>query len=703
MPDAGDFVPFIPRTELTAAKSREAFIQFCRTKLTTFGADLDFDSYQWDVSDAFKLRGQRTQRQSLNFTAFSQEGKGERDRRVGLPLPDPLAAFAKAYLRYHVAQKQPSRSPRKALTAFRVLATALGEKGLAPDIGLVDGHVLDHAVEVCRRSFGQMQVGDIAGKLAEISDFIRSKRLSDRIPVDWRHGVARPAHMNYRLGADSAAWREERLPSRETLDAIPVAFDLASEPRDVILTSVMALLCCAPDRINEVFALPLDCEVEENVDGKVIYGLRWAGSKGHHDFLKPIIHVMADTAKTALARLRKHTAQARTTAAWYEHNPDKLYLSTDCERLRGQELLAVEIADITGMSDGDAVKAWARNNDVRPVGMRRVHTGRLASTYNFADVERAILSLLPPGFPVLDPKTGLRYSEALLVVRRYEFGAPKYLPWQCMVSPLSYDTVKSGFGGKTGSSVFERLGISTEERSVRLTSHQLRHYLNTLAMKADVSQVDIAAWSGRRDVKQNAAYDHETAEEILERQRRMEKQVSKIRADRDGTQVPMRVPGNPPVSRWDILARGEHGHATEIGFCRHDFASTPCPMFMECLHCTEHVCIKGYDPRQVEKIRGALELARSSLEKAQKGMADGYEGAEEWVQAHMEIVQRLEQLLALLTDSKVPDGTRIVLAKSGRYTLVEQAMCDHDGAVGRTLPNAPSTAQILASVRHAAD
>jgi hypothetical protein len=59
-----------------------------------------------------------------------------------------------------------------------------------------------------------------------------------------------------------------------------------------------------------------------------------------------------------------------------------------------------------------------------------------------------------------------------------------------------------------------------------------------------------------------------------------------------------------------------------------------------------------------------------------------YEGAKDWMQAHTETVNRLTQLLAVLTDPYIPDGSRIVLAKGGQYTLVEQAIRDHEQATG---------------------
>ena len=85
-------------------------------------------------------------------------------------------------------------------------------------------------------------------------------------------------------------------------------------------------------------------------------------------------------------------------------------------------------------------------------------------------------------------------------------------------------------------------------------------------------------------------------------------------------------------------------------------------------------------------MRGALELARSSLEVARQGMAQEFEGAEEWFQAHTESVQRLEQLLALVEDPAIADGAVIILAKSGRYNLVEQAL--HDRGIPDSLLSA---------------
>jgi len=691
MADVALFVPFIPRSARNSTQNREEFVRFCREELTAFGEALDFDAYSWDVSDSCRIRGKGA-RTFINFThvntvAGRESGRGTRGPCIGPPLPEPFCAFAKAYIRFNASRKRPPVHPESQIIPFRILAQALSEKGLKPDIGLVDAHVLNHAMLLARSRYRNGTVGFIGYKLAEIAEFLRTKFLSDRIPIAWKHGVPRDKMRNSRIGREADAHRERKLPSMEVLDAIPQAYRLAKEKRDVILTSILALLCCAPDRINEVLALPENCEVEEILDGRAAYALRWPGSKGHPDHVKLILAIMVDVAKDAIGRLRKHTAEARQIAGWYEANPSMLYLPEACAHLRGRDLRNSDIAEITGMNPRSP-KTWTRAAGIKRAGTTRAPAGHPAgyeaNVYRFADVERAIVALLPDGFPIFDVGSGLKYSQAMMVVRYNEFFTGQKAPWRCMIAPVTYPQIKVGFGCNRGAarSVFERLGISTAERPIGLRSHQIRHYLNTIANKSNASQVDIAAWSGRNDIGQNRAYDHETAEDILQRRRRMESLAAEIRISHDGESLPITITPNPPVSKDHMARHHAHGHVTEIGFCEHDFASAPCPIFMECLHCTKHVCIKGYDPMQVEKVSGALELGRRSLAKSMEAVSMDYEGAKDWMQAHTETVTRLTQLLAVLTDPYIPDGSRIVLAKGGQYTLVEQAIRDHEQATG---------------------
>ena len=89
------------------------------------------------------------------------------------------------------------------------------------------------------------------------------------------------------------------------LAALAHIFRTATKPGDVLVSSIMAILCAAPSRIGEVFLLCADCEVIQNdSQGTAVYGLRWYPEKGAPPQTKPIITSMVDVVREALNKIR---------------------------------------------------------------------------------------------------------------------------------------------------------------------------------------------------------------------------------------------------------------------------------------------------------------------------------------------------------------------------------------------------------------
>jgi len=90
-----------------------------------------------------------------------------------------------------------------------------------------------------------------------------------------------------------------------------------------------------------------------------------------------------------------------------------------------------------------------------------------------------------------------------------------------MIERVTHGQVADGFGARVEhgiTSLFDRMGFKEPDGTpIRVTSHQFRHLLNTMAQKGGATQFDIARWSGRKDFSQNTAYDHESAGELLAR------------------------------------------------------------------------------------------------------------------------------------------------------------------------------------------
>ena len=137
----------------------------------------------------------------------------------------------------------------------------------------------------------------------------------------------------------------------------------------------------------------------------------------------------------------------------------------------------------------------------------------------FEDVERAVIKELPPGFPIL-PGTKLRYQDALMVVRLNELNE-KNATSPCRFVAVSASAIMDLLGAHAAKGqhcIFSDHGITEPDGSViRMRTHQLRHYLNTLAQRNPMEPADLAVWSRRTDVRQNEAYGHESAYDILKR------------------------------------------------------------------------------------------------------------------------------------------------------------------------------------------
>lgn len=425
------------------------------------------------------------------------------------------------------------------------------------------------------------------------------------------------------------------------------------------MSSAAAIMCGAPERVAELLTLPVDCEVEDFArNGETTpYGLRWWPGKGADPMVKWVVPSMADVMREAIAKIRKVTEPARVVARWYENNPGSIYLKPGLEHLRERETLSLdEVADVIGVNDG---RVWC-NSVKLPIDA--------AGRVRFELVERAVLRLLPSDFPVLDPLTGLKYSEALFVVRRNELGLQRGT-YNCLVEGISGTKINDGLGSRVGhgvQSIFIRFGFSEPDGSeIRLKTHCFRHYLNTLAQAGGMSQLDIAKWSGRKDVRQNAAYDHVTPAQMLEKVRS---------AVGDSSQMfgPLaEIPVNMPVSRDEFgRLRFPTAHTTDIGFCVHDYTMSPCELHRDCVNCDDLVCVKG-DAVKAERLRARLAEGRRLLDHVEKARSEGYAGSDRWLEHHRRTVDRLTQLCAIMEDPSIPSGTCIQLGRPGGPMAIE--------------------------------
>ncbi|WP_143502091.1 integrase [Pseudomonas sp. Irchel 3E13] len=672
---------FKPRAEQAAEENLRDFISLARDSLTAFGSGLIFDADSWDVTNFVRLK-RRNSRSSIRFYGFPS-GRGQKDSCC---LPQPFKDFAKAYCRYDYAMCAYTTVSSR-LAALRSLAVALEEtEGCVTPIKAGLGH-FNRACAILNERY-QASAAFFAGvELKRISQFLVEHRLC-AMPLQWQNPLRSPTTFERRVGPEFDASRQARLPSPSSLEAIAEIFRTAEKPNDVFTSSVCALLASAPSRINEVLSISNQCEVEE-FDPKTnqqLYGLRWMPSKGGKAQVKWVVQSMASVAREAVSKLRAISAPAREVARWYEQYPNAIYLPIELEALRGTSLISPEqvsaIVFLNPLPNGNQVErgsGWCRKQGiVEHIPYDPQHKN--APRFLFADVERVITSMLPLNFPMADQKNNLKYSETLCLTRLNELTEAWGTYRGVIVLPDTSYIQKQLSSQRRSLNIFDRFDYSEPDGSpMKITTHQFRHFLNTIAQMGGLSQLDIAKWSGRAKVGQNSCYDHQSDRDVLALARSAlgdpEKSAGHVAS----------IPPNSLIARDQFAAlKIVTAHTTDLGYCLHDFSMLPCQLYRDCLNCDEHVCIKGDGVRE-QAIRQHRQETQVLLAKALEALGEEEFGANRWVEHQTLTLKRLDELHAIFEDPSVAANAIIQPSGVVPASRLEQLLAHHKIVKAREL------------------
>jgi hypothetical protein len=610
------------------------------------------------VTEALGLK--RSKRERIVFSTWASVNATN-----PIPLSEPFLSFAKAYLRYQHGLR-PTKSIGSRIAALRVVEAALSENGSIPDPPNISPEVLNRASQICADKFTKATAFRVGGQLEMLSGFMVDSQLM-AVPVRWKNPIRRPTD-SIRVGKEFDQERHDKLPSPAALSALANIFRIAREPSDVLVSSLVAILCSSPDRINELLYLESDCEVTQTIPstGQLAYGLRWRPAKGAEPMIKWIIPSMVDVVKEAITNIKRLTQEARDIAKWYEVNPSQLYLPEHLSHLRARkEITAAELADLLFVDSVaiQTVRKWAQRNKVAPLGTR----GNLS--YALADVQSAALSKLPRDFPVANAELGLKYSSALCLIQKNLLHVEK-ATFRGEFGVVNHEHLSNRLANRVDGqrSMFDRLGFTEPDGSpIAVTTHQFRHYLNTLAQIGGLSQLDIAKWSGRKDVRQNQVYDHQSDRDVLAL-------VRSVVGDEKRMHGPLARADRLALIPRDEFARLKvpTAHTTDFGYCIHDFTMLPCQIHRDCMNCDEQVCIKGDEVREAN-IRMRRAETSALLEQAKSATAQGYAGANRWVEHQERTLVQFDKLCEILDDPNVPVGSVIQPSGIVPASRLEQA------------------------------
>ena len=628
-------------TEISPFKSRrqiqcDSFIGAAR-ELCIFSHEhpnaINYDDISWDIRSHIKTSG-APKSASIAFKT-AESGRGNQSE----PLPGRYGDAIKAVVAMKIWETRNAKIGRSAFQfltdAAKKLHTVMVEDGLAGDPTQVTRDHLEKALLNAGKS--QRHMATPLSAFARIfSESGIAPDLQDWVPIFTRN----PAK-NSRLKPQRARANL----SDDEIGALADAFCAAKTPTDQVITSILAILCCAPARIGEVFALPIDAEVVDNPaadirgddvpfdeDVRFPYGLRWWPEKSGPPTVKFVAAEMVPIAQQALQRIRIHTHDARKTASWMIKHPDMMPLPSNLEHVRtSRRITTTELGQLYNIHP----ETVAAKNQY--MGWVRIQTG----VYCFESIERHWRAQLPAGWPVLSETSGITYDHALLVSYKYQF-SNHYQTDNSVVASFGEWVLTDALVSKAGSpSIFERLDVRLPDGTYpKITTHQIRHYLNTVAQRTNIPQSHIAMWSGRKRVMENASYDHTDPGDLVDRL--MSAPPSDIT-----TYLPAIVDDADDAIKAAFIK--QNVTSTPIGYCLGDLRFSPCEKAGACIDCTRLACVAG-DAMRIENLKRDVDRRRTTVENFDAAAANARRFNPRAREAANAALSHGERLLSALQD-----------------------------------------------------
>ena len=639
-----------------AKENLEAFVARARNGVAAFGPDLDFDAPCWDVTGSHVTRGSSGHQTTRLFFTI-HEAVASKGMVGRMPFTEPFAAFVKSMVRLREEGGHVSANIHGVtIRASRYLYDAAAACGHDP-CGLLPDHFLT-AVAACKAREKPSSAYRIGIALAAIADWINRYNLS-RVRIDFRNPVERVAYDGSRIGRDAEGRRASRLPSDIALSALPAIANIVEDPADKLRLRCVELLVCGGWRINEILTIRADCEIfhPATEDGEPLldrsgqqvirYGISYFAEKGAGPRTKWIPSPMVDMAKRAIADIRRITQPARDTLAWMAANPGRARLPDPWHGRSDTEYGLHDIASMFALYGPDAARLF-----VKTMGGSFI-AGRSPATISRRDLDAALLSRQSP---VGRSSVPLRPEQYLFVMpRNWGHRARAVIP--SIIDLVSDQQISDLVSGREGvETIFARYGFNNPDGSpITLTTHQFRHWLNTLAQQGGMSQMEIARWSGRKDMGQNAAYDHRSGVEMAAEARKM---MAAGKVQGPLAELHGRL---PPVNREgfrDMLYTT--AHTTDLGMCTNDFSLVPCTEHGACAACTQHLVVKG-NAAQRSRAETLLEENTVLLLRAEAEAREETYGASNHVTHLRRTCDALTRILAVHGDPDTPDGNLVQL------------------------------------------
>lgn len=641
-----------------------------------------------------------THRQALEKTGYPAPPKG--------PLPCTFQDFSKALIVYLQRTRNLKFSMVAAYNiAVRRLYNPLFERRVPDPTQLTRGD-FDRVVAFLRDS-GYKNLYDAISHLQVIADTIDNLQLTE-IAIHFEHD-AKPEkrrHDYISLHDPDRAVKQrksdEKLPSREAMEAYALCSNHPLTEGEEILLRVIDLLIATGQRGNEVAVIPYDCWVERPIKGtagKVVVdangkpivecGIRYFAEKQFQSRVHWFAESDVPLARRAVERLKMLTQEQRELARWQEAHPGRLWNYSPQTAMS-----EIEVLDWLGFSENrDTLRnlsVYFSRNGVQPIIETSHQYNAIKRRYLAGDIERLLVPKLH-GHAVLAENIGgtlrivLRTSETLAIAfdGQFRLGGREANVFRVLPRGVTLRDINNALGANEAySSIFSRRSLTESDGApIRLTSHQPRHWRNTIYHLTGMSDVQQALALGRKRLDQNVYYQHTSIEEntadhqeflaFNSHHERIDFLHSGIRDKRiqgaltDSYHALLSDKGTTTAEAF-LTVHATALHVTPFGGCIHDFSQAPCPKHLQCWNGCSHLHLMGTPSertnleKQAENLTTAINIMRDT--------GAGEAGSDVWLADQEDKLNNLKSVLARDTNAGVqrvfPNGRPMTVADTDK-------------------------------------
>ncbi|WP_223513858.1 hypothetical protein [Pseudomonas sp. GL-B-19] len=689
-----------------ARQSLEGFITQEQAFFQSLPISTPWASPVWDVGSWLPQRDNQhaltfeTHRQALEKTGYPAPPKG--------PLPFTFQDFSKALIVYLQRTRNLKFSMAAAYNiAVRRLYNPLFERGVS-DPTLLTRVDFDRVVGFLHDS-GYKNLYDAISHLQVVADTIDNLQLTETA-IHFEHD-AKPEkrrHDYISLHDPDRAVRQrksdDRLPSREAMEAYAFCSNHPISEGEEILLRVIDLLIATGQRGNEVTVIPYDCWVERPIKGtagKVVVdangkpivecGIRYFAEKQFQSRVHWFAESDVPLARRAVERLKMLTQEQRELARWQEAHPGRLWNYTPQTAMS-----EIEVLDWLGFSENREtlrnLSVYLSRNGVHPHVETKHQSKAIKRRYLAGDIERFLVPKLR-GHAALTENVGgklcvvLKTSETLAIAfdGQFRLGGREANVFRAIPRRVTLVDINRALGNdEKYPSIFSRRSLTESDGApIRLTSHQPRHWRNTIYHLTGMSDVQQALALGRKRLDQNVYYQHTSIEEntaahqeflaFNSHHERIDFLHTGIRDKRiqgaltDSYHALLSDKGTTTAEAF-LAVHATALHVTPFGGCIHDFSQAPCPKHLQCWNGCSHLHLMG-TPSE----RANLEKQAESLTTAITIMRDagaGEAGSDVWLADQEDKLNNLKSVLARDTNAGVqrvfPNGHPMTVADTDK-------------------------------------